>query len=143
MLAPTYRHEDLARAVLYQDLEEVRKRLVCGESPDQTWGSLSLLAYAAQMHDPELFRLLLDHGAEVPETILSEVIGWELGDWIIISEKDEDDFVEILHLIRPTKGWVSLPERRKLAERLEGYEESLAKVVSSLLEDSDASRDQE
>jgi hypothetical protein len=80
-----------------------------------------------------IFRLLLEHGAHLPESFLRDVITWGLGDWRIDSRKDEEDLIGILKLIRSTKAWLPASERRELAARLDGY--SFAKLVATLLND--------
>lgn len=122
---------DLAQAVITWDLEETKRCLAEGESPNVMYGSFPLITHAARLHQPVIFKLLLDNGAEVPDSLLSDVITWELGDWILQNDKEIEELVAILKMIRHTTAWSSLDDRRSLAARLDSY--GLEKVVTALL----------
>jgi len=124
-------HKDLAQAVITWDLEEVRRCLSEGESPNVIRGGLPLITHAALLHQPEIFKLLMDNGADLPESLLYDVITWELGDWILQNDKEIEEMVAILGMIRHTNAWPSLEDRLRLAARLENY--GLDKVKAELL----------
>jgi hypothetical protein len=125
--------KNLAQAVLACDFDQAKQRLSEGASPNGSWGTLPLITHAALLHHPAIFKLLVDSGANVPETLLPDVINWELGDWRLDSDEDEDDLIAILQMVRSTKAWLPADQRRKLAEGLKGY--NLSKLVTTLIED--------
>ena len=124
---------DLVQAVFDCDFEGAKRCLLEGASPNETWGSLSVLTHAALAHHPGIFKLLLDSGAEVPDTFLSDVISWELDDWILDSKDDVNDLITILQMVRPTKAWTTIEHRRELAKRLDGCK--LSEIVTTLTDD--------
>lgn len=123
---------ELAKAVLDCDADKVMKCLIDGASPDETHGH-PLIIHAALLHHPRIFALLLEHGSNLAESFLPKVISWELGDWILQSDNDEDELIEILQMIRSTKAWLPFNERRSLADRLDGYQ--LPRLIQALTDD--------
>jgi len=123
--------KDLAQAVITWDLKEVRRCLSEGESPNVIRGDFPLITHAALLHHPEIFKLLIDNGADLPESLLDDVITWELGDWILQNDKEIEEMVAILGMIRHTNAWPPLEDRRRLAARLENY--GLDKLKAELL----------
>ena len=123
--------KDLAQAVITWDLAEVKRCLAEGETPNVMHGNFPLVTHAALLHQPEIFKFLLDNRAELPESLLSDVITWELGDWILQNDEEIEELVAIPGMIRHTNAWSTLDDRRRLAARLDNY--GLEKVVTALL----------
>lgn len=111
----------LTRAVLEGDMKTARDCLSRGASPNEIWGTITLLTHAAKQPNSEIFSLLLSHGAAVPKSLLPDIISWELYDYIIGSDEEEDSFLAILDMIKPTEAWLTTEERRLLVQRLDGY----------------------
>ncbi|WP_131989536.1 hypothetical protein [Chthoniobacter flavus] len=111
----------LTLAVLAGNEVEVEAHLRAGASPDATWGTLPLIGHAALLPSLAIFRSLMSHGAHVPGDLLHEIVTWELGDWRITSDEEEQQMADILRDLRHTNAWLPKEEREKLAEMLEGY----------------------
>ena len=122
----------LTNAVLAGNHLAAKAAICAGENPNGIWGDQPLITHAASQHQVEMFRLLTDHGAVIPNSILNDIICWELGDWIIQNDSDIDAFIAILKLIRESGVWPSREERQTLAVRIDGY--GLDRIISVLLE---------
>lgn len=112
---------DIVQAILSGDSSRTEQLLSAGVSSNQLWGSYALVTHAALIPSLSIFRLLVNHGALIPEDFLRELITWELGDWRINGADDETQLVEIINHIRSTKAWLPSNERRRLASFLDGY----------------------
>jgi hypothetical protein len=123
----------IVRAVLEGNVEEVRNCLANGSSHNEVWGTSPLVVHAALLPSLAIFRLLLEHGATIPRDFLHEVITWELGDWRICSNDEEQEFIRIIKLVRKTSAWLPTDQRRELVSRLEGY--GLTSLIEALLEE--------